>query len=237
MERPTVVIVEPDATSRREFEEALLPSSIDVRPAATRREALDLLAEGGASLIVTELSLPDGSGFGLCRLVRESPELDGLPVMMVSTWAEEVDRILAFECGADDFLPKPFYGRELVARVRALLRRTRRPSDEPPPVATADSDLVIDPLHNEVRESGRRIQLTPREFALLEALLENRGFVLSRRQLIEQAWGPEGQPSDRSVDAHMKSLRRKLGPVRRYLQTVRGIGYRFGDAPAKRAVP
>jgi DNA-binding response OmpR family regulator len=143
----------------------------------------------------------------------------------------EPDRILAFECGADDFIAKPFFTRELSSRIQAVLRRSAAPTgSEQSAIASPEDDpLVIHFDHGEVQVAGERVPLTPREFSLFAALVRRRGRVMSRRELIEQAWGEGDGPNARSVDAHVKSLRRKLGRARHAVETVRGLGYRFTD--------
>ena len=237
MESPLVVIADSDPLSCRALIAALAVDRIDVRSVGSARDALALIDEQRPSLLVSELRLPDESGFALCRSIRERPEIAGLPCMLVSEWGEESDRILAFECGADDFLAKPIFPREFSARVRALLRRGQSGGASAAKAAdeSGAADLEIAADQSELRRGDERIRLTPRERALLEMLVQRRGYVLSREELMKGVWGQQDRPSDRNVDAHIKSLRRKLGPEGAALETVRGIGYRLREPGASRS--
>lgn len=229
-----VLLVDPDPESLESLEKGLQDSKLDLIATGSIAEALAFTERDPPRLIVSELVLPDGSGFGLCRRLRESGRLLSIPIVLVSRWSLEADRILAFECGADDFVAKPFFARELSSRVRALLRRSALPQTQTDSDATPDAadPVAIDLDRDEVFVAGARVALTPREFALLAAMVRRRGRVLSREELIEQAWGNGEVPSARSVDAHVKSLRRKLGESRDAIETVRGLGYRFSETLA-----
>lgn len=178
-----------------------------------------------------DLVLPGISGLGLCRLLREDPALAHVGIVMVTDHDTEVDRVLAFEAGVDDFLPRPFYGRELASRVGAVLRRSAPQhgfaSGYDPPLRGL---VTLHDATGSVLVGERRLDLTPREFQLLAALMRHAGRVLTRRQLIVRVWGGESGHSDRIVDAHVKSIRRKLAEARDCVETVRGVGYRFSDA-------
>ena len=184
-------------------------------------------------LLIVEAVLPDMTGMAFCRGLREDPELRHLRVLVLSTQHSELDRVLAFECGADDFLPAPFSSRELGARVNALLRRevgARQPASSPR--AEQHGVLVVDPDLGRVEVAGRSVRLTPTELRVLALLMVGRGKVLTRRTIVEALSGETGSRSVRVVDAHVKSLRRKLGEARGYIQSVRGVGYRFA-APGR----
>ncbi len=225
-----VLLVDPDPESLEALEKGLQGSHLQLITAGSVASALELAESQPPRLVVSELVLPDGSGFALCRRLRESGRCAHVPILLVSHWSLEADRILAFECGSDDFLAKPFFARELASRVRAVLRRSIQRHPEETSGRTGASDPVaIDLDHDEVFVAGSRVALTPREFALLAALVRRRGRVLTRQELIEQAWGDGEIPSARSVDAHVKSLRRKLGEAREAIETVRGLGYRFSE--------
>lgn len=224
------LLVDPDAETAALVRAALVESRLDLVVAKSLAEAFELLRRDRLRLLLCELSLPDGSGFSLCRHVRESAPLAELPVVMLSAWCHETDRILAFECGADDFLAKPFFQRELASRIRAVLRRSQTPSRDDAPRATrTPSPLMIDEDRRVARFEGVELPLTPREFSLLATLARHGGRVLTRRDLIEQAWGPGENPTERSVDAHVKSLRRKLAEAKYAIETVRGRGYRYAE--------
>jgi two-component system phosphate regulon response regulator PhoB len=184
-------------------------------------------------LVIVEAVLADMTGMAFCRGIREDPELRQLRLLVISSQSSELDRVLAFECGADDFLPAPFSARELGARVNALLRRelgARAAHSSPRPeqhgVLSVDVDL------GRVDVAGRSVRLTPTELRVLGMLIAGRGKVLTRRAIVETLAGEDGSRSVRVVDAHVKSLRRKLGEARGYIQSVRGIGYRFA-APGR----
>ncbi|MBY0399515.1 response regulator transcription factor [Myxococcota bacterium] len=225
-----VLIVDPDRASRELARRSLELPDLDVAEASGIGEALDLAARTPPDVLISELVLADGSGFALCRAVRESAEFASKPILIVSQWSREADRILGFECGIDDFLAKPYFARELLSRVRAVLRRSsqleRAPADR---ILTPRGGLSIDLHRRTVRVDGESVALTQREFSLLETLVASGGRVLSRSDLMKTAWNSPCGLHERSVDAHIKSLRHKLGSARDWIETVRGMGYRYAD--------
>ncbi len=224
------LLVDADADTASRVREALVETHLDLVEAKSLSEAFDQLERQTPRLVLSELSLPDGSGFSVCRHVRESRALSEVPVVLLSEWTHESDRILAFECGADDFVPKPFFQRELASRIRAVLRRSESPSrDSTRREPRLPSPLMIDEERRSVRFEGLELPLTPREFELLATLARHEGRVLSRRDLIDEAWRPGENPTERSVDAHVKSLRRKLAGAKNAIETVRGLGYRYAE--------
>ncbi|MBW2425946.1 MAG: response regulator transcription factor, partial [Deltaproteobacteria bacterium] len=203
-QRDRILLVDSDPADI----EALRTSFEDLRfetyEVGTIHDALLHIAKNPPSLVLSELALPDGSGFALCRAIRSSDSRPNLPVVLISRWSTEGDRILAFECGADDVIAKPFSSRELSSRVRAVLRRaTNSKSAESRQPAAGDGGLEIRPNTREVQVGLRRVALTPKEFAILEALLQYRGRVLTRDALIGRVWTDETPPGERSVDAHV----------------------------------
>jgi DNA-binding response OmpR family regulator len=200
---------------------------MDVEIVNTGAAALKCVMEEPPGLVLLDLNLPFIDGLEVCRLLRGRPSSAAIPIIMVTARTGESDRVSGLELGADDYVTKPFSLRELVARVRAVLRR-------PPPVSGNDRNpgyergrLAIDFEAVSVRVSGSPVRLTKREFELLRFLVENRNRVLSRDRLLERVWGLDRQVETRSVDVHVGRLRGKLGQAGRQIETVIGMGYRF----------
>ena len=198
-----------------------------VAEAADGEQALAEFRRLNPSLIVLDIMLPGLDGWEVCRRIRGSSDV---PIIMLTARDDEVDKVVGLELGADDYLTKPFSPRELVARVKAVLRRSR-PQPGPSDVIRA-ADLVIDAGRRKVLQGEREVELTPREFDLLYILALNRGLAMSREKLLERIWGIEYYGDLRTVDVHVRHLREKLGDdpsSPRYLETVRGVGYRFKE--------
>jgi len=185
--------------------------------AAARNERPDLM--------VLDLMLPEVDGLEVCKILRRDPATANLPILMLTARAAEMDRVLGLELGADDYVTKPFSPRELVLRIRKLLARTTSADETVAHLRLGEIDIDV-PRHV-VQVSGKAIVLTLTEFKLLEVLARRRGRVQSRDRLLQDVWGYENPIDSRTVDTHMRRLREKLGPASRYLETVRGIGYRF----------
>ncbi len=187
--------------------------------AATEAEALTAFEREQPQLIVLDIGLPDGDGFELCRRLRAG---SAVPIIMLTARDEEVDRVAGLELGADDYITKPFSPRELLARIKAVLRRTD-------PAATAGTlilgDVALRADAHEVRVAGRTVELRPREFGLLAHLIENKGLVVSREQLLEKVWGLAYPAGTRTVDVHVAQLRSKLARPD-LIQTIRSVGYK-----------
>ncbi|MDI7251596.1 MAG: response regulator transcription factor [Actinomycetota bacterium] len=198
-----------------------------VTEARSGEEALRLFEELHPALMVLDIMIPEPNGWEVCRRIRSRSTL---PIIMLTAREDEVDKVVGLELGADDYLTKPFSPRELVARVKAVLRRTTY-SGEPRDVLHAD-DLVIDASRRRVFQREREVELTPREFDLLYTLALNRGIVLSREKLLERVWGYDYYGDTRTVDVHIRHIRDKLGDnpqEPRYLETVWGVGYKFRE--------
>lgn len=180
------------------------------------------------ALLVLDLMLPGMEGTEVCKRLKADPKTAHIPVIMLTAKAEEVDRVLGLELGADDYVTKPFSPRELVLRVKKLLVRAKGGA-QPVEVLT-HGDLVVDLAKHEATVKGRPVELTNTEFKLLGTLLERRGRVQTRDTLLHDVWGYEGDIDSRTVDTHIRRLREKLGKAGDRIETIRGVGYRFADA-------
>ena len=226
---PTVLVVE-DETSIASFVALYLKNAgYGVRTAATGSEALSQVAAATPALIVLDLMLPDIDGIEVCKRIRQRSDV---PILMLTARDEDVDKIIGLEVGADDYLTKPFNPRELVARVKSILRRATPERRDRESETLEHGDLRIDAGRREVRVGDEEIQLAPKEFDLLWELLDHRGLVLTRDQLLERVWGYTFAGDTRTVDVHVRQLRRKLGDASPIV-TVWGVGYKV--SPAKEA--
>ena len=224
--RVLVVDDEPDLADLVAFH--LRERGHDVVTVGTGSSALAEAQRRRPDLIVLDLMLPDISGTEVCRRLRRVESTRHVPVVMLTAKSEEVDRVVGFEVGADDYVVKPFSPRELVLRVEAILRRSSRAAepDDPEPVITV-GDLTIDAPRHAVEVAGREVILTALEFKLLLDLASRMGRVQSRDALLERVWNYTSGVETRTVDTHVKRLREKLGAGARYIETVRGVGYRM----------
>jgi DNA-binding response OmpR family regulator len=180
-------------------------------------------------LLILDIMLPEMDGLEICRRVRADSKTAALPIIMLTAKGEETDRVVGLEVGADDYLTKPFSPKELVARVKALLRRAER--RETAPDRYIYGDLVLDPGRHEVRLKGREIVLTAKEFGLLERLLKERGRVLTRDALLDKVWGYDADVISRTVDVHIRRLREKIPFLKDCIQTVKPFGYKLKEEP------
>ena len=188
------------------------------------QQGLTELDEGRPDLILLDLMLPDMDGFALCREIRSHPATAHLPIIVITARVEERDKLLGLTVGADDYITKPFSVKEVVARMRALLRRVER--QEPEVLRYDDGTLQVDEANHRVFLSQKEVKLTRREFELLAALIRSRDRILTREALLDRIWGYSFAGGTRTVDVHVRRLRRKLSPS--YIETVIGVGYRFG---------
>ena len=221
------VLVVEDETSIASFVALYLKNAgYRIRTVGTGREALEQVAQEKPSLIVLDLMLPDMDGLEVCCRIRQTSDI---PILMLTARDEDVDKIIGLEVGADDYLTKPFNPRELVARVKSILRRSVPERREVQTKQIKHGDLEIDVGRREVLVSGKEVQLAPKEFDLLWELLDHRGLVLTRDQLLERVWGYTFAGDTRTVDVHVRQLRRKLGEASPIV-TVWGVGYKVGPS-------
>jgi DNA-binding response OmpR family regulator len=225
----SVLVVEDESSIASFVALYLKNAGYAVRTAATGNEALAQFQASTPGLIVLDLMLPDIDGIEVCRRIRKTSDV---PILMLTARDEDVDKIIGLEVGADDYLTKPFNPRELVARVKSILRRASPERRQVESKQLRHGQLLIDAGRREVRVGDEEIQLAPKEFDLLWELLDHRGLVLTRDQLLERVWGYTFAGDTRTVDVHVRQLRRKLGDASPIV-TVWGVGYKV--APAKDA--
>jgi len=223
--KPRILVVEdePDVVELLEFN--LRGAGFEVVSAEDGGEALKKAREHTPALIILDLMLPEVDGLEVCKILRRHPATAAIPIIMLTAKASEIDRVLGLELGADDYVTKPFSPRELVLRVKALLRRGAAVEKKEDVLHLGE--LVIDIPRHSVTAQGKPIDLTATEFKLLTTLAQRRGRVQSREQLLQDVWEYDSLIDTRTVDTHMRRLREKLGKAARYLDTVRGVGYRF----------
>ncbi len=225
--KPKILVVddEPDALELISYN--LKAAGFDVITADDGEEALKKARAAQPALVILDVMLPEVDGLEVCKTLRRDPATSSIPIIMLTAKAAEIDRVLGLELGADDYVTKPFSPRELILRVKSLLRR-RLPTD-PEPENFDFSDLKIDIPRHEVLVKGKPVDLTATEFKLLTVLAERRGRVQSRDILLRDVWEYVNFIDTRTVDTHMRRLRDKLGEAAGHLDTVRGVGYRFVD--------
>jgi two-component system alkaline phosphatase synthesis response regulator PhoP len=229
-----ILVVDDDREIVRLVRAYLEQAGYQVLVAYDGDSALRVLRRDRPDLIVLDLMLPGRDGWEVTRIVRGDPNLAPTPVIMLTARVEDQDTIVGLELGADDYVPKPFNPREVVARVRAVLRRSQ--GEAAPPRVIQAGPLMIDLDRYEVQMQGQPLRLTPTEFALLKVLVEHPGRAFSRLELIEQSLGYGYEGLDRTVDSHIKNLRRKLGTAGAspdLIETVFGIGYRLQSGPGE----
>ena len=225
-----VLVIEDEVDLATTLEYNLKSEGFQVRVAHDGKHGLAAAtAEPVPDVVVLDLMLPDLSGVEICRRLREQDRTREVPVIMCTAKGEEIDRVVGFEVGADDYVVKPFSVRELILRVRALLRRVQRTEGEPSLVRFGR--LKIDRDAHRAWVDDAEIALTALEFRLLHAFLSRRGRVQSRDALLDEVWGMDADVTTRTVDTHVKRLREKLGEAGAYIETLRGVGYRFRGEP------
>jgi two-component system phosphate regulon response regulator PhoB len=221
-----VLVVEDEPDIRNLIVHHLEREGFRCRTATTGAEALQRVRTATPDLVVLDLMLPEMDGLEVCRRLRSTAATAAIPIIMLTAKADEIDRVVGLEMGADDYVGKPFSPKELVARVRAVLRRTR-PGEATQSVAVGG--VSLDAARHLVTVDGRPVDLTPKEFDLLHALLESAGRVLSREHLLNRVWGyaRADEIESRTVDVHIRRLRAKLGAEERRIATIKGVGYRL----------
>jgi DNA-binding response OmpR family regulator len=228
-----ILIVEDDPDIAELVARYLAKAGFSTEHAPSGREALQAIAAKPPDLVVLDLMLPHVDGLEVCRLLRANEATAGIPIIMLTARAEESERIVGLELGADDYLPKPFSPNELVARVRALLRRAQRAqaaaAPGKPPKPLAYGPIALDTDRHLVSSGGQDVTLTAKEFLLLEYLLRHRGRVLSRDVLLTDVWGYRYTGGTRTVDVHVRRLREKLPALVDGLVTVKQFGYKLVD--------
>jgi two-component system phosphate regulon response regulator PhoB len=224
-----ILVIEDEPDIRQVLDYNLRLAGHDVVSAPRGHEGLRLVREQRPDLVLLDLMLPDLPGTEVCRAIKDDSATRPIPVMMLTAKGEEIDRVVGFELGADDYLTKPFSVRELILRIRAILRRN---DGKPPESAIVDfGRLRIDREAHRIWVEAVEIELTALEFKLLVTLYDRRNRVQSRGALLDHVWGMDTKISTRTVDAHVKRLREKIGSARDYIETVRGVGYRFAESP------
>ena len=228
--KPLILVVEDDPAVRNLIVAALEAHGLRHMAVETAHAAIAAASSQAPSIVLLDLGLPDMDGVKVVESVRA---WSGMPIIVVSARSEDADKIRALDAGADDYLAKPFGMMELISRVNALLRRASRPSQGAAEEVAEPSDLMavgaikLSPSARTVMADGREVNLTRKEFDLLRTLMENKGRVLTREQLLEQVWGVSFVGETRTVDMHIRTLRQKLGAYGEKIETVRGVGYRM----------
>jgi two-component system phosphate regulon response regulator PhoB len=226
MSNRKILIVEDDRDIVEMITYNLRADGYEVLSAFTGKDGIALARRERPDLIILDIMLPVMDGFEVCRVLKSTEATACVPIIILSAKSQETDKIVGLELGADDYVTKPFSPRELIARIKAVLRRNQ---EQQPRGEITRGQIVIDGTKHKVLVRKQEIELTATEFRLLECLAQRPGVVLSRSQLLEAVGGDESMVYDRTVDAHIKSLRRKLGKAKDYIETVRGVGYRFRD--------
>jgi len=227
MAREHVLVVEDEEDIQELIRYNLAKEGFQITAVASSEEAFRRVKAAPPAVILLDLMLPGMNGLEFCKLLKADPSTRAIPIIMVTAKGEEADVVAGLELGADDYLTKPFSPRVLLARMRAVLRRGVEEADEEAPIHA--HDLVIHPGRHEVKLKGKFIDLSFTEFRLLQVLARRPGWVLTRQQIVDAVRGPDYPVTERSVDVQVVGLRKKLGAAGDYIETVRGVGYRFRD--------
>jgi two-component system phosphate regulon response regulator PhoB len=224
-----ILVVEDEQDLQQVLKFNLQQAGYSVRVTASGTEAIKWVAQDPPTLVLLDVMLPDIWGTDVCRMLKGDPHTSSVPIIMLTARGTEQDRIAGFELGADDYVTKPFSVRELMLRVSALLKRLQTSGAEVGRIEFGS--LTIDPQAHRAWVSEQEVELSALEFRLLLALYERRNRVQSRSSLLDDVWGVTADVTTRTVDTHVKRLREKLGSARNYIETVRGVGYRFVGSP------
>ncbi len=227
-----VLIIEDEPDIRKTIDYNLTKESFTVVQAGSIEEGEKALASNQIDVIILDLMLPDGSGLTLCRDIKSDDKTKHIPIIILTAKTEEVDRVVGFELGADDYVTKPFSVRELILRVKAILKRGPTSNNNSEDDEYSFGELTLNFEAHQAYINGNEISLTALEFRLLKHLIDRKGRVQTRDQLLEDVWGYSSDVTTRTVDTHIKRLREKLGSVSNHIQTIRGVGYRFSRDPA-----
>ena len=225
-----ILIIEDEPDIRKTLEYNISREGYKVLSASSLSEGKEQINSSDFSLILLDLMLPDGSGLDLCREIKSDKDKSPTPIIILTAKDDEVDKVVGFELGADDYVTKPFSVRELILRIKAILKRGES-KKETLEVQRQFGELTMDIDSHEVFVNSEQIILTALEFRLLRQLVDRRGRVQSRDQLLSDVWGYSSEVSTRTVDTHIKRLREKLGTMGKYIQTIRGVGYKFSRTP------
>ncbi len=220
-----IAVVEDEPDIAELIRVHLRKSLFEVRTFLSGNKFYEFLLQKKPDLIVLDLLLPDIDGLEICKDLKNRQETKEIPIIMLTAKSEEMDKVLGLELGADDYMTKPFSPRELVARVKAVLRRSEQ-TQESVEIKAGD-DISIDKAKHEVRIKGKKIDLTTTEFKILELLASKKGWVFSREKILDYLWGKEKAVLDRTVDVHIRHLRKKLGKKGSLIKNIRGIGYKL----------
>jgi two-component system phosphate regulon response regulator PhoB len=225
-----ILIIEDEPDIRKTLEYNISREGYKVVCASSLSKGKEHINSSDFSLILLDLMLPDGSGLDLCREIKSDKDKSSTPIIILTAKDDEVDKVVGFELGADDYVTKPFSVRELILRIKAVLKRGAE-KKETLEVQRQFGELTMDIDSHEVFVNNEQIILTALEFRLLRQLVDRRGRVQSRDQLLSDVWGYSSEVSTRTVDTHIKRLREKLGTMGKYVQTIRGVGYKFSRTP------
>ena len=226
-----ILIIEDEPDIRKTIDYNLAKEHYEVIQAASIAEGEKAILKNAIDLIILDLMLPDGSGLTLCRDLKSGLKTKNIPIIILTAKADEVDRLVGFELGADDYVTKPFSVRELILRVKAILKRNPSTEEQVNELSYIFGNLTLNFDAHQIFIDDQEIGLTALEFRLLKHLIARRGRVQTRDQLLEDVWGYSSEVTTRTVDTHIKRLREKLGPIGYYIKTIRGVGYRFSRTP------